>query len=459
MSHLAADEIRALRRQLGQDVAEERVLHFLTCNPCRRRAATQTALGDDWVPEMQAGAGRSPLLRRALAAFESDQAAAARDRESAAMLLEALLAETEEKRPLLLVSDPHFASPHLGLLLIEAAALQAAEAPREGEALADLARKVASRLEPPWSGSAKDTLAGRAAVWIAESRRVRGDLTGAEAAFEEAREHLEQLPPFTAERAELCHRLGRLRRDQGRDDEALAVLARALEVFESQPEAAGAEGAAECALDLGWMLLEELETAAALPYLEQAAAHFPTPVADDPGAPNRWRRAHHGLALAYADLQWDEPLDRLLARLRDAAPHLSPLDRLRLARTEADIAQSIDQNEKAAAWLGTIWKGLREEGAPQEALEAALDLARLLLEQERVEELRTLKEEVAELRELPASILEAADRVLRLSLERGLAAVEILEATQRWLRRAQHDPSLPPPAPSLWSDPRPHQNR
>lgn len=195
-----------------------------------------------------------------LQAMQRTLAAAFADRENAPALCQELLARPEEARLAALADDETFVSPGAGRTLLdraEALFRPHAEGPHEALHLCALAVAIGERLPKPWTGLERDSLLGRARSLEGEAHRQRGNLAAAREAQRRAFRHLNVLPPGFAERADFCRYLARLRRDQGRDDEALALLARALERFDSYPDRGKAK---ECRLELAAMHLADLET-------------------------------------------------------------------------------------------------------------------------------------------------------------------------------------------------------
>jgi tetratricopeptide (TPR) repeat protein len=213
------------------------------------------------VPETSPGEAPGPfesqLAGLTLQAVQRNLAAAFADRENTAALFQELLARPRETRLEALESEEAFASPGLGHALLDRAEALLPENPREAGHLAALAAQIGSRLPAPWSLLDRESLQGRARSLEGEALRRQGGMAPARIAHRRAFRHLEVLPVGSVERADFCRYLARLRRDQGRDDEALALLARALERFASCCEPRRAR---ECRLELAWMHLDDLET-------------------------------------------------------------------------------------------------------------------------------------------------------------------------------------------------------
>jgi hypothetical protein len=312
-------------------------------------------------------------------------AASALDRENAPLLLRELLARPPGARREAVEGDEAFSSPALGHALLDRAEDRFESGPGEAAHLAGLAAAIGSRLPPPWTLLEGEALQGRARSVEGEALRRRGLLAEASRAHRLAFRHFETLPAGCAERAGYCRYLARLRRDQGRDDEALALMARALERYAALPEPRARRKAEGCRLELAWMHLDDLETDEALTQFE-AALSEEAALGLAPEGRNRegWLSLRHGLALAQADLRREKAARAVLAEIAGGAGGLvggPGLDPLRLKLVEASVLQRLDANEEAAELLFAAWSGYALRGEAHEAALALLELAQLRAEQ------------------------------------------------------------------------------
>jgi hypothetical protein len=372
-----------------------------------------------------------------LAAMQRNLAAAFADRENAASLFRELLARDVDSRFEAVTSEEAFASPGLAHHLLDRAERLCPESPGAASHLAALAQAIASRLPPPWERLERETLAGRSLCLQGEGKRRMGNILAAGAAQRQALRHFEILPVGCAERADFCRYLARLRRDQGRDDEALALMARAVAKFDNLPKPGHA---AECRLELAWMHLDDLETEEALRLFEEVRAQEPE--GRHPKLFEGWLSARHGLALCYADLRREAAARAVLAEIVAAAPPRPRLDRLRVLLVEAAVAQRLDASAAAADLLAAAWTGFLKEGAPFEAALALVELTQLYAEQGRAGAIDGLRDELAAAEGLGASTREALRYGLDLACFYGLASVEMLETLKLFLHRARYDPEL-----------------
>lgn len=349
--------------------------------------------------------------------------------------LERLLAAPPEHRLEILKYVPPLASPALGHLLLDRAEASLPAVPADAADLAGLALAIGRRLEKDWKVPSEiEALLGRASCVEGEACRLRGDLAGARWAHRRAFRHLEALPAGGPERADFCRTLARLRRDQGRDDEALALMARALDRFEAAEDR---KRARECRLDLAWMHLDDLETEAAVALFEAERAEEARP-GEEPSA-EAWLLAREGLALAYADSARDAEARAVLAEIAGDALDRG-VERLRLKLVEASVLQRLDAPEEAAALLFEALSGYVLAARHHDAIGALLELAMLRAEQGSTDDLQRLRKLVEGLEGVVGeNVREAVLQGLELASEHGLAAVERLEALKLFVQRGRHD--------------------
>lgn len=391
--------------------------------------------------ELRLTARVSETLRQRLAA-------SAADRENAGVLLRELLARAPEGRKEAAEREELFASLALGHALLERAESLFEGGPVEAAHLAGLAATIGSRLAAPWTRLEREALQGRARSVEGEALRLRGRLAEARWAHRRAFRHFETLPVGCSERADFCRYLARLRRDQGRDDEALALMARALERHAAFRDPRARRRAQECRLELAWMHLEDLETDEAVSHFEAALFEESALELEPAGPPSGqalegWLAVRHGLALAYADLRREGAARARVAEIAGGAAGLQGgpgLDPLRLKRVEASVLQRLDANEEAAELLFAAWSGYALRGEPYEAALALLELAELRAEQGSAAELERLRQGLSALAGLRANVLEPLAFGLEFAQSHGLAAVEMLEALKLFVPRARHDP-------------------
>lgn len=313
-----------------------------------------------------------------------------------------------------------------------------AEDAAEAESLGRLAAAVAERLDG--NGPSPATEAGLAiGAWCAvgEACRRLGRLEAAEDAFVRAVPHLEKsIDP--SENAEYCRWLARLRRDQRRFDEALALLERAATLLGGAGQTRDqALALADCAS----VHLDQEDVDSAVMTLDRVLALGPAAV--DPGLA---AGAGPGLAGCLAAL--GDPLQarRILAALADRpARRRTAVDRAILVRTEGLVAAFARQEHPAEVLLREAWNSFHRTGALGYAILAGLDLAALYQQQGRTSNLRALGGEIRiafQSRNLSEGVRAALDDLIR-ALEAGSVQPGHLAGIARHIARAMVQTDLP----------------
>ena len=160
------------------------------------------------------------------------QAGLDRERAEAPALVERLLQHRPERQGLLVRNDRRFLTWGVLEKLLVRSRRTVPESHREAERLAELALVQSEHIDAEYYGASRiRDLRARAWSCIGESRRLRADLAGADAAFVQAHVHLRAGTRDALERAVVLDLESSLRRCQGRFDEARRLLRRALEVF------------------------------------------------------------------------------------------------------------------------------------------------------------------------------------------------------------------------------------
>src|SRR6185295_7142862 len=306
--------------------------------------------------------------------------------------------------------------------------------PTRSQAAAELVFDILPQLDRSRYGV--ETLLGREAVtWClwADAKRRLGDTAAAESGFGKAAGRLAGRPLDAWERAIYCRGRAILCWERGADDDALALLQRAAELFRQWGERKPAADVLCEAAEL-WVRATEPETAIAL--FEEAAEFLVDP-AEWPAASIR---AWQGVALCQVLLGEQEQVAEALGRAQALYAQVPDgLARLRFVAGEARIAAENDQEGRAISLLRPLIARLLEEGADQDAALAALDVAALLVAQEKPGEIRRLVDQLAPLAdakrlpELTGSVLRFA---LRFAARRGRAAAEVLAQVREHLERA-----------------------
>lgn len=373
--------------------------HLTSCPDCQLRA--RSLAGDDTGPNRPAGRvllwparldyapvlgrGSHDLLLRA-AAFEHERVdAALRWGEVACLPPEAIEAALE--------TDPRCRTWGFVEMLLEGSRERISRDAQEAERLAELAHAQVIRLDAGFYGSARlADLAARCLGQIAAARQERSDLTSAERAFADAEVLLRSGTRDPLERAELWRLRAALHRGQGRTAEAEHLLQRALDIFRTAGEAHRAGRCQVALADLARRAghrertIERLRAALSLldPSLEPELALI----------------ARHNLISFLAEGGLYLAGRRLLAESRAVYLRFpAPAVQWRRAWVEGRIAGGLGQLATAERAFRIAREGLDREGLDRDAAQVSLELADVLLRQQRSRE--------------AGEIADAADTLLR----------------------------------------------
>ncbi|HEV2853273.1 MAG TPA: tetratricopeptide repeat protein [Thermoanaerobaculia bacterium] len=300
--------------------------------------------------------------------------------------------------------------------------------------LAKLALRVAD-LAPgsePW----RSRLQGYAWTFVANARRVQGDLPGAEEAFARADRLWKAGAPADPGVMNGFRPLdlkASLRRHQGRYDESLELLDQAL--AGSPPSAAG-----RILLKKAFTLEQKGDYERALEVLSEAESLLDG--RDDPRTPAilSFNRAVNLCHLG----RYDEAR-ALLPGLRELAVGLgNELDVIRGLWLEGRVAAGLGRREEALPALEQVRRYFTRKQIAYDAALASLELAVLYLEEGRTGEVRMLAEEMLWIFNAQG-VHQKALAALRLFYEaakREEATVELARKILVYLSKARHSPGL-----------------
>lgn len=234
----------------------------------------------------------------------------------------------------------------------------------EALALADLGVWTADRHAHPaeYQAAAREY----SQVYLGNARRVKGWLDQAEAAFARAKQVApmgERVPsPFS--RARVFDREAKLRRDQGRFDEAFKLQNQAFEA--AHPGELGSLW-----LSRGLLLQYSNDPEGAIEALQNAVKMF-----DDRSDPRDWLVAQFNLVASLVDLGRGAEAAPLLPQVRAfAESQRAALDLLRVNWLEGKCAAAEGRTEKAVVKLDQVWRDFVGLSIDFDAALAALDLA------------------------------------------------------------------------------------
>lgn len=244
--------------------------HVLGCAHCAETTAALVAEADRALGERNLARDRAVEAYRGLwtrldERITPDVEDLRRGRAEAERQVAELLARPPAERLALLRREPRLGTWQVAERLLRCAADAPAADPASALALAELAAEAVARLDrEAHSEGLLRELEAEAHLRLAEARRIGGgldDLDRADAHLRQAHEIAG--PDPWPERGEFCRTLARLRQDQGRSDEALALFGRASDLLEDSGRTgeAIAARAEEGTLDLDLWRVEEAAAA------------------------------------------------------------------------------------------------------------------------------------------------------------------------------------------------------
>jgi tetratricopeptide (TPR) repeat protein len=352
------------------------LLHLLTCPACRAwaigRLLDEAGREED---EEETREDYDALFENLLAPSPEAVEAALRRRREAERLLGELM-RLPAKRRLRGLREARFRNLDLLDHLLETSHADQLKHPEEAAELARLAFRLALSL-----GDEEDAPAAlsRALDLAANARRLLGDRKEADSLLRRAASFLRD----RTERALHCRTAALVRWEEGRTDEAAALLAHAAKLL-------AADGLEEevgvCRALLGLLEEEEGRPAAALPELLKSWAAL-----DRDLRPVFALRLGLGLARCLAELDQGERARSVLQEAwRLYAAVEDPGEMLRVYWREARVLACLGEREEARHVLASVGPKLAKEGSLAEAVLVSLDLALTLAEEGRFGEIGKL---------------------------------------------------------------------
>jgi len=386
----------------GPEDAPDDLLHLLTCPTCRTQAIGRllderpAPDADDTREEIYAGA----FARMAREAPELIERARRRREEMEALAAELMGAPPGRRSRML--QRTRFRKPELLDWLLEVSHARQLSDPGQAAHLARLAARLATLLRGDPEAMAA---LPRAFCLAANASRLEGRRAAADAALIRASLFLTD----PAERAFYCRTLAVLRWEQGRADEARALLQHAAQLYTGEGLA---HEAALCWTLQGLHLLEIGESGDALPLLVRGWAGVERDL-------QPLLALRGGLALAVCLAKVDQR-DRASGVLREVWPLYSRVkdaaEMVRVYAWEGRALAVLGDTEEAMHLLDSVRHKLLNEPALAETTLTALDLARLLAANGRAAEIEPLAAD------LEAHFPETAVRAIATEGLRSLAA-------------------------------------
>ncbi len=311
--------------------------------------------------------------------------------------------------------------------------------PRRMLDLADSAAGVAEHIRPekyPWPGFVAD-LRARAFAELGNAHRVNDRLSEADAAFERAREFLEEGTGDPALQARVLDLLASLRRDQRRLEEAIALLDQVYSLhFESEdPHLAG-----RALISIGTNMYYLGRGHEAVNLFEKGLGLL------HPGRDPELRDSTNlNIIDALAGCGEYRQASRLLLRsgLGEAFAG-EPRNLLKLRWVEGKIHAGLGRPARAESVFGEVRKECLQYGQIYDYAMVGLDLAALWLRQGRAAEVRDLAEEMHAIFEDLGIELEAARalRFVREACRVQAVTVSMVERVRTFLERLPWHPGL-----------------
>ncbi|HYX24685.1 MAG TPA: tetratricopeptide repeat protein [Thermoanaerobaculia bacterium] len=418
--------------------------HVLQCDACLRRTRdllhappapfVRNVIRLDW--RADGPANYDAALERGSAFARELQVACDWERDEAVRLLAELLEHPASRRQWMVRNHPRFQTWGLFELLLERSHEQNFDDPAAGEGLALLALEVTDQLEG-FSEERLEDFRARSWAWVANARRVRSDLRGAEEAFAIASSHLGRGTGEPMERAILLDLRASLLRAQRRFDAALRLLGRAIRIFRQLGER---HRAGRSLINMSIVHRYAGEPEKAIPLLYQAQD-----LIDASREPRLLFAVWNNLIDDLADNEQYMEAHKLLVRARPILRQFPlPWHQNRRRWVEGRIAHGLGQDQKAETLFLRARDGFLAEDAAYDTALVSLDLAALYAEQDRSAEVKRIAEEMMPIfssRQIQREAL-AALAFWKHAVDAERAGAELVNGVAAFLKRARHDPEL-----------------
>ncbi len=370
--------------------------------------------------------------------FQARIAAFEQERKEAKDLWTEISNQSEGRREMVLRHDPRAHTWGLVEILLDESRDLTFDDCRLAERLAERAFEQVATLDRDFYGESRIADL-RARCWgrIANARRIRSDLRGAEAAFVEAESQLRSGTHDPLERALMLDLKASLKRDQRHLDEAARLLHRAIEIFEDAGEKHRV-GRSMFALANVYHMAGETERAI-------AEVQRALPMIDTALEPNLEFLARHNLITMLTEAGHFMEARRLLGESMPLYRRFPELwAKNRLSWVEGNIEAGLGQFESAERHLLASRDGFVDQGIAFDAALVSLDLAMVYARWGRHRELGALAQETLAIFRSLAAHPEAlaALSFLATAAEQEVVSLEIIRNVAEFFRRAQVDPEV-----------------
>lgn len=383
--HPKPDALRGMWGLLPE--SRRRVLrHAHECSACRAALEAEEPAGTV-CPFPGFGMGYDRILDKVLRSLEPRIRQANRERAEAPVLMAELQRHTPGRRELLVRNARRFRSFSLCLLLLDRCREVSPDDPRSGETWALLALHLADFLDPQVYGVGLiEDIRGRSWSFAANTRRIAGDLLGAERAFARAEEHLRRGTRDRLERAQTLVLKATLRRVQCRFGEAERLLRRALSIWLWAGES---RRAVEAMITWSVIYADHGEPERGIRLLREAS-ELPAALSDPCLA--LW--IHHNLAVLLIEAEKFLEAEGLLLYNRDLYSRVRfPGAEWGRQRAEGALARGLGRTAQAETLFTEVRSLFVRQGKTFDAAQVTLELALVLLSAGRAAEAEDLAEE------------------------------------------------------------------
>lgn len=409
-----------------------RWLHALQSPPSRATKilpfGREQALPTDYEPALDSTA-------RSLRPIED---AYGRERAAAPGLYAELIQHPVDRRLLLVRNCPRFHTWGFCELLLSRSREQNFQNPMLGESLALLAVEVLDHLEASlYRAESLEDLRARAWAYVANSRRVKADLQGAEEAFTFALSFLRLGTGEPMEKALILDLKASLLTKQLRFSKALSHLRRSLMIFLELGETHRA----------GRVLIKmsTVHTVAGAPEKAISLLHRALKLIDPNREPRLLLVASHNLINDLTETGQFMEAQKLLRKARPLYKRFDqPWSRNPRKWLEGQIARGLRQMDQAEALFIAARDGFLLADAAYDTALVSIDLASLYAEQGRMAELKRIAEEMVPIfssRQIHREALAALD-YWRQAVEAERACATLVAGVAAFLKKARHNPDL-----------------
>jgi tetratricopeptide (TPR) repeat protein len=431
---LTAEHRKSLEHALGCADCIAKLLSFL--RPQQSRSAAQSLSRIlEWSPRQ---VDYTQIITRCARQYDRQWSVFEKERVEARSLLAELGTHPAERQRIILENNERFQTWGLLELLVARGMEESGRNPGQGEELAALAIHLAAHLSHPTYGA--DLIADlEARAWgaIGNARRVKADLAGSEAAFEQAFARLEQGTGDSFEQAILLDCKASLLRAERRFEEAARLLRRAIATFR---EIGDLHRAGRSLINLSTVHEHQGSPEEAVPVLYEALD-----LIRPEEEPQLLLCAWHNLMTNLAEAGRYMEAQGLLAKARPLYQRFpDPCTKSRESWVKGKIARGLGRSEEAEARFLSARDGFLGVDAAYDTALVSLELACLYAAQGRIGELERISEEMLPIfssRQIHREAL-AALTFLRQAVLAEQASLEMVTEVAGYLRRAQNDPGL-----------------